>query len=110
PMTVFLTPDLEPFYGGTYYPPEDRGGHLGFTTLLRGIAQSWQDKREDIAKGAANITQYLNEQSRKPINDKAVMASAVITQACQQLTNSYDGNHGGWGGAPKFPSSGGIGF
>ena len=110
PMTVFLTPDLEPFYGGTYYPPEDRHGHPSFMTILRGIAQSWQDKREDIAKGAENITQFLTEQSRKPVNDKTVMASSVIAQAAQQLTENYDATHGGWGGAPKFPSSGGIGF
>ncbi|MCF6285672.1 MAG: thioredoxin domain-containing protein, partial [Candidatus Hydrogenedentes bacterium] len=73
PMSVFLTPDLEPFYGGTYYPPEDRGGHPGFKTILQGIAHSWQVKREEISRGAANITTYLNEQSGKPLSDKVVM-------------------------------------
>lgn len=110
PMTVFLTPDLEPFYGGTYYPPENRGGHMGFGTLLQGIAQSWQEKREEIGKGAANITRFLDEQTRKPTGDETVLASEVIKLACQQLTDSYDARHGGWGGAPKFPSSGGIGL
>jgi len=109
PMTVFLTPELQPFYGGTYYPPEDRGGHLGFPTLLRGIAHSWEEKRDEIAKGAANITQYLIEQSRKPVNDETVMASGVMERACQRLADSFDARHAGWGGAPKFPPSGAIG-
>lgn len=110
PMTVFLTPDLHAFYGGTYFPPEDRYGRIGFLTLLAGIAQRWQDKREQIMEGAANITSFLNEQSRKPIADETIIASWVLERACTQLKNNYDAEHGGWGGAPKFPSSGGIGL
>jgi uncharacterized protein YyaL (SSP411 family) len=83
---------------------------MGFPTLLRGIAQSWQEKRDEIATGAANITRFLDEQTHKPVADDTVMASEVIKLACQQLTDSYDAHHGGWGGAPKFPSSGGIGL
>jgi uncharacterized protein YyaL (SSP411 family) len=110
PMTVFLTPDLHTFYGGTYYPPKDMYGRMGFLTLLRGIAQSWQEKREEILKGAENITAFLNQQSRKAVSDETVLASALIEKACKDLTNTYDSTNGGWGGAPKFPSSGGIGL
>ena len=110
PMTVFLTPDLHAFYGGTYYPPQDMHGRMGFLTLLHGIAQSWREKRGEIMKGAENITAFLNEQSRKPIPDETVLASALIEKACKQLKDAFDATHGGWGGAPKFPSSGGIGL
>ena len=110
PMTVFLTPDLHPFYGGTYYPPVDMHGRMGFLTLLRGIAQSWAEKRAQIMEGAANITSFLKEQSSKGIPDETVLASKLIEKACNSLKNSFDATHGGWGGAPKFPSSGGIGL
>jgi len=110
PMTVFLTPDLHPFFGGTYYPPQDAYGRMGFLTLLQGIAQSWSEKREQIMEGAANITSFLKEQSRKAIPDATVLATTLIEKACGELKNSYDATHGGWGGAPKFPSSGGIGL
>ncbi|MBX3179475.1 MAG: thioredoxin domain-containing protein [Candidatus Hydrogenedentes bacterium] len=110
PMTVFLTPDLHPFYGGTYYPPVDRHGHIGFPTLLRGIAQSWEEKREEILKGAENITNFLKEQSRKALPDETVLASKLVEKARQQLKNSFDAERGGWGGAPKFPNSGAIGL
>ena len=102
PMSVFLTPDLKPFYAGTYFPPQGAYGLPGFTELLETIHSAWQRDRDSIAEQAASMVQRLGEvqtaaeQSAK-VDDETAAAAAV------QLTWGYDKQNGGFGSAPKFP-------
>jgi uncharacterized protein len=100
PMTVFLTPEGRPFYGGTYYPPEPRHGLPSFKQLLLAVADAWRDRREDILRDAGAITQRLNqaaEPSREPLT------SALLADAVRGLRAQFDPEWGGFGSAPKFP-------
>ncbi|MDZ7401131.1 MAG: thioredoxin domain-containing protein [candidate division KSB1 bacterium] len=102
PLSVWLTPDLEPFYGGTYFPPEDRWGRVGFRKILLQIAQIWQQRRGDVVSSARQITASL-----KQINE----VQSVDFQLDQSLWHSafksaeqrFDERYGGFGSAPKFP-------
>ncbi len=103
PMSVFLTPDLKPFYGGTYFPPEDRGGMPSFKKVLSGVANAWKTKRQEVLKSADEFTHALNHISElqefsgaeKP--DLTLMDAALLQY--QQL---FDSENGGFGHAPKF--------
>jgi hypothetical protein len=108
PMSVFLTPDLEPFYGGTYYPPVDAGGQPGFLTVLRGLAAAWKDRRTEALQTAAGLTKYLRESASPASAGPGPLGPDLIPNAARMLRASFDAEHGGWGGAPKFPSSGAI--
>ena len=105
PMSVFLTPTLEPFFGGTYFPPRDAYGRPGFPTLLQSIARSWDDDRENIDKIAENAAQFLQRAAAKSVEneDNAVQWEAVFSGALQQFASEYDPQWGGFGDAPKFP-------
>lgn len=108
PMSVFLTPDLKPFYGGTYYPPVDLPGRPGFGAILRGVAAAWKDRREEVVRSAHRLTQHVAEEmTRHPGTDGPVTAD-LIAGAVRDLKAAFDREHGGWGTAPKFPSSGAI--
>jgi uncharacterized protein YyaL (SSP411 family) len=104
PLTVFLTPDLVPFYGGTYFPPEDRFRLPGFPRVLSGVADAYRTQPDEIAQ---TTTSFLNElrrmsvayESNEPINEQVLDAAAAA------LARNYDPKHGGFGGAPKFPAS-----
>lgn len=109
PMTVFLTPDLKPFYGGTYYPPFDRQGMPGFLSVLRGIQNAWSGNREGIAKSADQLTGLIRQNAAIEAGDGALTA-AVFDKAAAGLKANYDLENGGWGGAPKFPSAPTIRF
>ena len=102
PMSVFLTPDLKPFYGGTYYPPEPRYGLPGFLELLKALVLAWQDKREEILHESARLVSQLNEQSAQP-QPAGAFDQTGLDSAVKSLTESYDWQNGGWGSAPKFP-------
>jgi uncharacterized protein YyaL (SSP411 family) len=106
PMTVFLTPEQKPFFAGTYFPPADAYGRPGFPTLLTRIAEVWQGDRDGIEKQASDLTDAVRAQlsSLAP----AVVSSALIEKAREQLSQSYDARWGGFGGAPKFPPSAGL--
>src|SRR2546428_9834913 len=104
PMTVFLTPDLKPFYGGTYYPPEDRRGMPGFPTVLMSIADSFTNKREEIATSADAITAELKKSDRF-IASTQMLTTEVLNEAFAAMARNFDSRHGGFGGAPKFPPS-----
>ncbi|HEY3017564.1 MAG TPA: thioredoxin domain-containing protein [Gaiellaceae bacterium] len=100
PMTVFLTPDGEPFFGGTYYPPESRHGLPGFRQLLTAVAEAWRERRADIQRDAGAITESLRrtvEPSREPLT------SALLGDAVRALRRQFDPEWGGFGNAPKFP-------
>ena len=104
PMTVFLTPDLKPFFAGTYYPPEDAYGRPGFPTLLLRISQLWKEKNTELLSQADSIVNHLNTST----NQKTVIETQIMTKALSQWKFSHDGQWGGFGPAPKFPNSGAI--
>ena len=104
PMTMFLTPDLKPFYGGTYYPPEDRRGMAGFPRVLMAIADSYQNRKEDIFTSAEAITAELKKSDRFVASNE-MLTTEVLNSAFSALGANFDKTHGGFGGAPKFPPS-----
>ncbi|SDN31931.1 thioredoxin domain-containing protein [Actinacidiphila guanduensis] len=106
PMTVFLTPEAEPFYFGTYFPPTGRQGLPGFMDVLQGVVAAWRDRREEVADVAARIVRELSERSGAlgGTTDRAV-GERELGAALLGLTRDYDARHGGFGGAPKFPPS-----
>jgi uncharacterized protein YyaL (SSP411 family) len=100
PMTVFLTPNGEPFFGGTYYPPEPRHGLPSFRQLLRAVADAWRERRADIDRDAGVIAERLRavaQPSREPLT------SSLLTEAVRGLRQQLDPVWGGFGTAPKFP-------
>ena len=104
PMTMFLTPELKPFYGGTYYPPEDRRGMAGFPRILTAIADSYKNRRPEILASADAITAELKKSDRF-IASNEMLTTDVLNSAFSALTGTFDQEHGGFGGAPKFPPS-----
>ncbi len=104
PMSVFLTPDLKPFYGGTYFPPQDMYGRPGFATVLHSIADAWGKRREDIVHSADQITEQIQHAFTIAGEDKDINLETV-DMGCQQVMSRFDKYFGGFGGAPKFPHS-----
>jgi uncharacterized protein YyaL (SSP411 family) len=104
PMSVFLTPDLKPFHGGTYYPPDDRyGGQMpSFRRVLQAIADAWRSQHGDVLESADRVTEQLREGSRIEPAGGALDAS-LIRNAVHGLSRAFDARHGGFGQAPKFP-------
>ena len=104
PLNTFLTPDLKPFYGGTYFPPDNRHGRTGFLQLLHQIQQLWETRRAELANSAADIHSRLEQLSVSTDRSPGLLlTSAVLRDAGALLKKSYDAEHGGFGGAPKFP-------
>ncbi len=102
PMTVAMTPDGKPFFGGTYYPPEDRYGHPSFKRVLTSLADAWRTRREEVVKSAEGMTQYLGQLSSLPTQPGDLSAD-ILEDALKSLQTSFDRVSGGFGGAPKFP-------
>lgn len=103
PMSVFLTPDLKPYFGGTYFPPEDRYGRPGFPKALQQLSDAWQKDRENVVKAANGAIEALRE-AGAPGSGKAGTASReAMATGLNQLAQSFDDELGGFGGAPKFP-------
>ena len=102
PMSVFLSPDLKPFYAGTYFPPEDRGGLPGFPRLLLALSESYHQKRDLIAKMGQELESRLKLLADLPGKRQDFTASG-LEQAAALLKQDADRVHGGFGGAPKFP-------
>jgi uncharacterized protein len=105
PMTMFLTPDGHPFYGGTYYPPEDRHGMPGFPRVLQAIAQAWQERPDDVTRSVDEIHERLAQLEAHRQADELPGAGAVL-DAAAQLARAHDEDYGGIGTAPKFPNTG----
>ncbi len=103
PMSVWLTPDLKPFVGGTYFPPEDRYGQPAFRKVLDRIATAWKQDHEKIAESGAKIVDALRESQSSAADASAKIDPAVFENAYQQLERSYDPREGGFSVAPKFP-------
>ncbi|MET9964508.1 thioredoxin domain-containing protein [Streptomyces sp. NPDC006356] len=104
PMTVFLTPDAEPFYFGTYFPPAPRQGMPSFRQVLEGVRSAWVDRRDEVADVAGKITRDLAEREISYGGTEAP-GEEELAQALLGLTREYDPQRGGFGGAPKFPPS-----
>ncbi|MBL7114968.1 MAG: thioredoxin domain-containing protein [Kiritimatiellae bacterium] len=104
PLTVFLTPDLHPFFGGTYFPPDDRYGRPGFKKLLEQIVALWRDENEDVLKQAKVLGERLS--AVRSYGDSAEGAPGALTaQAVDVMRMQFDPQWGGFGRAPKFPSA-----
>src|SRR4051794_37084563 len=95
PLSVWLTPDLHPFYAGTYFPPANRYGRPGFRTLLGAIAEAWQTKREDIVRQAGEVVRLLNEQPT-PEGAGELMPD-LLKNAQAALRRAFDSTNGGFG-------------
>ena len=102
PMSVWLTPDLQPFYGGTYFPPAAQWGRRGFVDVLKEIARAWRDDRLKVVKSAADIVERLAQMARGQ-DERRVPAESALTKTSQQFQQSFDVRRGGFGDAPKFP-------
>ncbi|HEV2882056.1 MAG TPA: thioredoxin domain-containing protein, partial [Pyrinomonadaceae bacterium] len=104
PLTVFLTPDLVPFYGGTYFPPEDRFRLPGFPRVVTGVADAYRTRPDEIAE---TTTSFLNELRRMNVAHESdePLNTQLLDAAHSALARTYDLRHGGFGGAPKFPAS-----
>ena len=135
PLNVFLTPDLKPFFGGTYFPPEDRDGRRGFPSLLGAVAEAWREKRSALAAEAERVLASLQEHYKNraaavadsggpgsvPAGDPVAGTSAsaqplheaagdAFERGFMHLYESFDADKGGFGGAPKFPRAGNLDF
>src|SRR5687767_9435518 len=110
PMSVWLTPALKPFYGGTYFPPSSRYGRPGFTELLQEISRLWREERPRLVESADSLTSRLRDMRDGPggrgaaaIDAAPLGAPSSLTTAVGQYRQAFDRRHGGFGGAPKFP-------
>jgi uncharacterized protein YyaL (SSP411 family) len=129
PMSVFLTPDGWPFYGGTYFPPVPRYGMPSFADVLVAVADAWRDRRQELIEGSENLVASIEQQmasiEQQMASIEQQMASieqqmatgkdgkrkdvkretldAALNAAFEKILQSFDGDHGGWGGGPKFP-------
>ncbi len=103
PMTVFLTPDGRPFYGGTYYPPEPRHGMPAFRQVLAGVSEAYQNRREQVEDSATHLTEALNREFLGIGGEQSALTADLLTTAYQKIGQGFDETHGGFGGSPKFP-------
>ncbi|HEU5193922.1 MAG TPA: thioredoxin domain-containing protein [Methylomirabilota bacterium] len=102
PMTVFLTPDGTPFYGGTYFPPQDRHGLPGFPRLLAALAEAWKSRRGEVEQSGRELTASLNQMERLR-RASTLLTDEILFSAFQGVSAQFDEEWGGFGGAPKFP-------
>ena len=102
PMTMFLTPEGTPFYGGTYFPPEDRHGIPSFTTVLRAVAEAWRERRTEVEEQGRKLVEHVNVGSKlRPSAE--ILGESLLDKAFDELKVRFDPTFGGFGGAPKFP-------
>jgi uncharacterized protein len=101
PMTVFLTPEQQPFFAGTYFPPVDRFGRPGFRTVLQKLAELWQNERQAVLGQAKELTDHVRKLAAPGVGGNLRLDSQL--GAVEQLAQSYDTRYGGFGKAPKFP-------
>ena len=107
PNSVFLTPDLLPFFGGTYFPPEDSRGRPGFPRVLKALHDVWTNQQAEVIAQAEKITEVIIQATAATptSTDKTSLDRKLISTAVQALQSRYDATYGGFGSAPKFPSS-----
>ena len=109
PLTAFLTPDGEPFYGGTYFPPEARHGLPSFRQILDAIRNAYGERRDEVTKNATDLREILHRSTAEAVEGplthegERLVGSALLDHAYRFLSSRFDPTHGGFGGAPKFP-------
>jgi uncharacterized protein YyaL (SSP411 family) len=109
PLTMFLTPDQEPFYGGTYFPPEDRYGRPGFPRIMRAVVDAYHNRRTDVVKSVEQISEALQKLSA--VEDSAGTPTPdMLENAARVLASHVDMVHGGFGTQPKFPNPSNLEF
>jgi uncharacterized protein YyaL (SSP411 family) len=101
PMSVFLTPDLRPFYAGTYFPPVRRYNMPSFKEVLLSLAKVWREERDEVDRVSSQVLQHI--QPQMPEHDKNTFRPETLEAVTKSLLDSYDWGYGGWGNAPKFP-------
>ncbi len=111
PLTVFLTPDGKPFYGGTYFFPYAQSGSQGFKDILLSVADAWRNNREDILSSSDEITRSLNTGAghAQPLQGNE-LSELILDAAFRQMSAHFDAANGGFGSSPKFPMPHGLGF
>ncbi len=102
PLSAWLTPDLEPFYGGTYFPPDDRFGRPGFPRVLEALSEAWTEQRDQAVAQANKLTEALAGLG-VPRAGGEIDGREVVDRTYESLLNSFEPRNGGWGSAPKFP-------
>ncbi|MCC7023298.1 MAG: thioredoxin domain-containing protein [Thermomicrobiales bacterium] len=102
PLNVFLTPDGVPFYGGTYFPPEDRMGMPGFPKILDAVADAYRERRDEVDENAEQIRDLLRKVSSE-LPQESELGPGIMAAAVEQLESTFDPRNGGFGSAPKFP-------
>ena len=111
PMTVFLTPEGRPFYGGTYFPPQDMYGRPGFPSLLQAVAEAWQTQRAELEAQGVELLTHLNAgDSLGSDGANAVLTPAILDAAFNKMASQFDRVYGGFGSAPKFPQPANLDF
>src|SRR5688500_2470731 len=103
PMSVWLTPSLQPFYGGTYFPPSARWGRPGFAEVLQEIARVWREERDKVLQSAGNMVERLRAFSAQAGGGGSMPPPGVLDRAVEEFRESFDSDRGGFGDAPKFP-------
>jgi len=103
PLSVFLTNDLKPFYGGTYFPPEDRFGRPGFLRLLQMIEDAWRSRPQEVSRSADHLTEALQRNSAIEPTRSEELSSLDMDRAARLVAGAFDPFRGGFGEAPKFP-------
>jgi uncharacterized protein len=103
PLNVFLTPELKPFFGGTYFPPDARFGRPSFLQVLQHIANLWRERKNDITASAGEIHARLEAAGAGAAPSDSLLTDDVLRKAAATFKSTYDSTHGGFGGAPKFP-------
>ncbi|MCE7873267.1 thioredoxin domain-containing protein, partial [bacterium CPR1] len=103
PMSVWLTPQLEPYYGGTYFPPESRMGMPGFPDLMLRLAEAYRERRQDVAATAKELVEALEKTRRLP-EKPTMLDSSLLDEAMHRMQRQFDPRNGGFGGRPKFPN------
>jgi uncharacterized protein len=106
PLSIFLTPDRKPFYGGTYFPPNEGFGRPGFKTILKSIGQIYKEKKGEVSEHSQKFFEHLKEAVLVPGDLKGSM----LNEAEKDILDNFDKLHGGFGSAPKFPMSGALEF
>ena len=108
PLSVFLTPELKPFYGGTYFPPDDRFGMPSFQRVLKALAEAWREKPDQIADSAEQILQAIQANAAPELSAAGPLDASILDRAVVELRSQFDPRWGGFGAAPKFPSGAAI--
>ncbi|HKY53076.1 MAG TPA: thioredoxin domain-containing protein [Anaerolineales bacterium] len=110
PMSVFLTPDLKPFYAGTYFPPVRRYNMPAFRDVLAGIARTWKEDRAEVDRVSGQLSAHLQQALNINLKTEMTFTQEQLDTAAKSLVDNYDWENGGWGAAPKFPQPMAIEF